>query len=91
MGATPNGTANYLNSRKVTRELPERSQRRMRASREDIPVETQGSMEAPGLEAAEWAKDTLTQLYIKIINEFGWEDVTSKTTYKETLKAKQTK
>lgn len=52
----------------------------MRASREDIPVGTQGSMEAPGLEAAERAKDTLTQLYIKI-DEFGWGDVTSKTTY----------
>lgn len=56
VGATPDGRANNLNSRKVTREQPKRSQRRMRASREDIPIGTQESMEAPGLEAAEWEK-----------------------------------
>lgn len=45
-------------------------------------------MEAPGLEAAEGAKDTQTQLYIKI-NEFGaGGGVTSKTTYTQrTLKS----
>lgn len=70
VGVTPDGTANNLNSRKVTREQPERSQMRMRPSREDIPIGIQGSMEAPGLKAAEWKKNTKTQLYIKI-NEFG--------------------